>query len=70
MFGSHVVLTLMITLIPESPKFFYARSRFDDARKSLYFVATVNQSPNAAKIKEVQFDTEGIVLKDEGNSAS
>lgn len=33
--GAMTLLTLMTLVLPESPKYFYARNRFDDARKSL-----------------------------------
>lgn len=59
-FGSTVLLVMMITMLPESPKWYYARNRFDDARRSLYFVAKFNGSEDLDMIKLIVFDTEMI----------
>lgn len=46
MLGAILILDFLIILVPESPKFLYARTKFDDCRKSLYFIARVNRSKN------------------------
>lgn len=65
MVGAILILDLLIILVPESPKFLYARNKFDDCRKSLYFIARVNKSKNLQKIHQIKFDTEAV-LNQEG----
>ena len=56
------ILTLLILVIPESPKYYYARNRFDDARKSLSFVAWVNRAQRRHEVMNIRFDKE-VYLK-------
>lgn len=65
MLGAMLFLTLTIVAIPESPKFYYARNRFDDARRSLRIIAWVNGAKAKQDILSIRFDTESI-LKEEG----
>ena len=46
LFGVNCFITLSLLLLPESPKWCYARNKFDDARKGLYKIAYFNKSEN------------------------
>ena len=58
--GALVILIVLTTLIPESPKFYYSRKKFDEARDMLAWVEKVNGGQG--KIKNCVFDTEVAML--------
>lgn len=59
---------MMITILPESPKYLYANNKFDAARSSLYYIAKVNKSKHVEQIKQITFDSENPLNGGEGGS--
>ena len=51
--GGVVTLLMAAFIFPESPKFLYSKNRFDEARKSLSFIAWINgKTPVAIEIEK------------------
>ena len=50
-----ISMLLAIFMLPESPKYYYSKQRFDDARKVLSYISSINGKP---KQKLYLFDNE------------
>ena len=48
-------MLLAIFMLPESPKYYYSKQRFDDARRVLSYISSINGKP---KQKLYLFDNE------------
>ncbi len=48
-------MLLAIFMLPESPKYYHSKQRFDDARKVLSYISSINGKP---KQKLYLFDNE------------
>ena len=61
--GGVLTLIMAILMFPESPKFLYSKQKFEEARKSLSFIAWVNGKTPV----EIKQDKEGKLIEHNGN---
>lgn len=61
---SACLIILLVMILPESPKYYYANKNYDKARETLMKIAKYNRKTKATLtyLKDVQFDTEVISL--------
>lgn len=55
----------LAVLLPESPKFFFARGKFQETRQSLRKIAKFNKVKDFTKFDYIKFDNEAILQEND-----